>query len=81
MASDSKAKAIEAYSFLYVLANDGRIDANELAMIKRLALRDGIVDDDERFVLQGIFARIDEASTDPTVWADIQSFKQQYGIR
>jgi hypothetical protein len=35
----SNANAIMQYSFLYVFANDGTIDAQELAMIEKLALR------------------------------------------
>ena len=35
---DSSWNAIMQYSFLRVFANDGTIDANELAMLERLAI-------------------------------------------
>ena len=46
------------YSFLRVFANDGTIDAEELAMLEKLALEDGSVDPRERDVLSRIFARV-----------------------
>ena len=39
---------IMQYSFLAVFANDGRIDAAEMAFLEKLALRDGTVDPQER---------------------------------
>ena len=72
--------AIMQYSFLSVFAKDGLIDAGELAMIEKLALADGMIDDAERDVLGRIFARVDAQSTDPAVWAEIQRFKSEFGI-
>ena len=48
------------YSFLRVFANDSTADAHELAMLERLALKEGIVDDHERSVLSRIFGRMTE---------------------
>lgn len=72
--------AIMQYSFLRVFANDGTIDADELAMLERLALEDGVVDDQERAVLSRIFARVHEDTVTPDVWAEVSSFKQRYDI-
>ena len=72
--------AIMQYSFLKVFANDGVIDASELAMMERLALEDGQVDDRERAVLSGVFARVDRQSLDPGVRDEIVRFKAQYDI-
>ena len=44
----SKAKELTAYSFLVAFANDATIDERELAMLKRLALEDRVIDEDLR---------------------------------
>jgi len=77
---ESSWNAIMQYSFLRVFANDGTIDAEELAMLERLALRDGIVDDDERTVLRRIFSRVLPDTVSPSVWDEICRFKAEHGI-
>ena len=76
----SNANAIMQYSFLYVFANDSTIDAQELAMLKRLALEDGVVDDQERDILSRIFGRVTEQSVPEGVWDEICLFKAKYQI-
>ena len=80
MAAESRADDISRYSFLVMFANDELIDAGELAFIERLALADGIVDEAEREVLRGIFARVDTARLAPAVRAEIDDFRARYGI-
>jgi len=72
--------AIMQYSFLRVFANDGLIDRDELQMLERLALQDGIVDDKEKDVLMRVFARANPQTVEPAVWDEIQRFKTQFGI-
>jgi predicted ATP-grasp superfamily ATP-dependent carboligase len=76
----SNANAIMQYSFLRVFANDGTIDADELAFLERLALRDGQVDDAERVVLLRILGRVSADTVAPTVWDEIQRFKARHSI-
>ena len=76
----SNANAIMQYSFLYVFANDGTIDARELAMLERLALEDGVVDEQERDILSRIFTRVTESSVTEGVWDEICRFKAKYQI-
>ncbi len=76
----SEAKAIMGYTFLKVFADNDIIDADELAFIERLALRDGIVDDEEKKVLHEIFSRVGPDIEPPSVWEEICRFKKQYGI-
>ena len=71
---------IMQYSFLAVFANDGRVDAAEMAMLQKLALRDGTVDDRERAVLSRIFAKVQPDSVTPEVWEEIRRFKTKYEI-
>ena len=72
--------AIMQYSFLQVFANDGTIDAQELAMLERLAMADGHVDDRERNVLANIFSRVGADTVAPNVWTQIQAFKARHAI-
>ncbi|HEX7276401.1 MAG TPA: hypothetical protein VF244_03425 [Acidimicrobiales bacterium] len=62
MSSSSRAREMACYSFLVVFANDAIIDEGEIAMLRRLALEDGVVDDAEKEVLRRVFARVDDAA-------------------
>ena len=77
---DSSWNAIMQYSFLRVFANDGTIDTQELAMLEKLALQDGVVDEEERDVLSRIFSRVTQATVSADVWGEIVRFKAEYGI-
>ena len=76
----SQWNAIAQYSFLRVFANDDTIDADELAMIERLAMADGVVDDRERDVLSKIFSRVSEDMVAADVWNGIVQFKTRHGV-
>lgn len=73
----SNARALVAYSFLVVFGNDDSIDAAELAMLKKLALEDGYIDDEEKKVLKNIFSRVDKDRLTDTVWQEIQRFREE----
>jgi hypothetical protein len=79
MNNDGESKALMVYS-LSAFANDGTLDAEELDFIERLALRDGVIDEDERTVLSNIFSRVPEAKTTPEVLAAIRAFKKRFAI-
>ena len=68
------------YSFLKVFADDEMIDAGEWAILKKLALADGRVDEIERVVLAKIFERVDPKSLEPKVRAEIAAFRAEHGI-
>jgi hypothetical protein len=78
---DSAAQEILGFSFLRVFASDGVLDADELEMIERLALRDGVIDSKERAVLARIFDRIDPERMDESVRSSISRFRERHGIR
>lgn len=80
MTNGSSWNAIMQYSFLRVFANDGTIDAGELAMLEKLALEDGQVDDRERAVLSRIFERVGSETVSPAVRDEISRFKERYQI-
>ena len=78
MSSGSRAKEIMNYSFLVAFADDGTIDEGELAFIKRLALKDGVLDEHEKEVLNRIFGKLDPAGLSPTVRTEIENFRKEY---
>ena len=80
MEDDSGAKEILNYTFLRVFANDDTIDAEELAYLKELALRDGKVDDSERTVLRNILKRVAKERVEPEVWKELQEFREKYKL-
>jgi hypothetical protein len=80
MTNGSEQKAIVQYAFLHVFANDRTIDAGELAFLERLALRDSVVDDNERATLRTIFARVTKDAVTADVWDEIERFRGRHGI-
>ncbi len=77
---DSGASEILSYTFIRVFADSGVIDAAELEVLEQLALRDAVVDDDERLVLGNIFSRVSPDLVTPEVWDEIQRFCDEYDI-
>ncbi len=78
--SDSAWKEIMQYSFLHVFANDRVIDASELAMLEKLTLADGKVDEHERSILSRIFSRVSKETESPETWDEICRFKARFDI-
>lgn len=78
--NEGSAKEILGYAFLYAFANDGTIDAEELAFIEKLALRDKQIDDGERNILSQMFKRAKAHQMAPEVRAEIARFKEEYEI-
>ncbi len=78
---DENSRRLIAYSFLVVFGNDDTIDENELAMLKRLALEDGVIDEGEKEVLASLFSRVSKDTVAESVWGQIQEFREEYGIK
>ena len=75
---DENSRRSIAYSFLVIFGNGDTIAADELAMLKRLALENGVVDEGGE-VLASIFTRVSKKVMD-SVWSEIQSFIEKFGI-
>jgi len=72
--------AIMQYSFIRIFANDGTIDADEMAMLEKLAMADGQVDERERNVLATIFSRVNPDVVAADVRESIEQFKLRHRI-
>lgn len=70
--------AMMQYGFLRIFANDGTLDARELAMLERLAMADGHIDAHERAVLEKVFARAEGTDLDDDVRAGIARLRARY---
>ena len=75
-----QADEIRRYSFLRVFANDNTIDQGELAFLEKLALKDAVVDDEERSALEAIFSRVTQDNVPSDTWDEIQQFKARHNI-
>ena len=80
MQKKSKAKELMNYSFLVVFANDDTIDENELHLMERLALEDGVVDEAEKVELKAIFSRVDSQKITAQVEKEIKEFRKKHNI-
>jgi hypothetical protein len=58
-AYDSRAREIIAYAYLHAVQNDHVIHSHELEFMKKIALKDGVIDDDEARAIHEIFDRVD----------------------
>jgi hypothetical protein len=77
---ESRARQLMAYSFLVVFANDDTIDEAELKMLEKLALEDGVVDEEERKIPGNLFSRVSKKQLGDKVWEEIESFRKEYDI-
>ena len=68
-----------AYASLAVIADDGTIDKQELSFLLGLALRDGVISDEERAILRNTFDRVHEDIVTPQVWRRISAVREKYG--
>jgi hypothetical protein len=77
---DSAWRELVQYSFLKVFADDMIIDAEELRMLKRIALKDGKIDSQEKAVLAHVFKRVEGFALEPAVREEIDRFCAEHGI-
>ncbi|MCG8668719.1 MAG: hypothetical protein MI867_04845 [Pseudomonadales bacterium] len=79
MSDGSRAKEIEQYSFLYALANDDVISESELSFMKKLALKDGVIDEEEKRVLCSLLDRVNEDHVDDQLKKSLHDFSKELG--
>ena len=80
MNSKSRSCEIASYALFQVFENDSTIDAQELETIKKLALEDAVVDENEKIVLRRVFGRVTQDMVEPQVWLLMSGFRKRHGI-
>ncbi len=61
-------------------SNDGRLDMNELDQIVKIALADGVVDDEERKVLKNIIYNLTSKDLSPEMWTRVEQLVAHYAL-
>jgi hypothetical protein len=69
-----------AYSSIRVFSDDGQLDLGELNFLLGLALRDAVVDEEEKRVLAKIFAQAELGKLAPQVKDRIALARRQHSI-
>jgi hypothetical protein len=69
-----------AYSSIRVFADDGTLDLGELNFLLGLALRDGVIDEEEKRVLGNILRRVPRSEVGHRVWERIEEIRRLHGI-
>lgn len=67
--------AIESIS---CFSNDGTLDAGEVRRLVGLALRDEVVDDEEKRVLRNIFNKVTQGEVSADTWAAMEDARRKY---
>lgn len=69
-----------AIASIHVFSDDGRLDLAELDKLLALALRDEVVDEDEKRVLANILTRAERDGVDEAVLTRIDQVRQQHRL-
>jgi hypothetical protein len=69
-----------AVASIHVFSDDGRLDLAELEKLLALALRDEVVDEDEKRVLGNILTRAERDGVDADVQIRIDVIRVKYGL-
>jgi len=69
-----------AFESVKVFSNDGELDESELAFLLGLALRDKVVDEDERRVLGKIFAQAESGNVNSIMRKRIAQARKLHDI-
>ena len=69
-----------AYRSIECFANDGTLKVDELKQIVDIALRDGVVDENEKRVLRSIFSKLNPQELTPEMLKAIDAVRKQAGI-
>ena len=68
------------YKSIECFANDGKLLPNELESLVALALKDGVVCDDEKRVLRNIIGRLTASELTADMLDKLDELKKKYGI-
>lgn len=69
-----------ALASIKCFTDDGTLDIGELNYLIGLAMRDNIVDEDEKRVLANIFSKVTKPDVSTLVWERMNELKKMYEI-
>ena len=69
-----------SFKSIQCFADDGRLDARELDKLLAIALKDGVVDDNEKRVLNNILDRLGDHELTASMQKRIDQIREQHGV-
>jgi len=69
-----------AFRSIQCFADDGKLDVQELEELMEIALKDGVIDDNEKRVLANIFDRLTPAELTRDMQQKVEEIKAKHGI-
>ncbi|MBK9617177.1 MAG: hypothetical protein IPO35_17340 [Uliginosibacterium sp.] len=69
-----------AFRSIECFTNDGKLKVDELDKLVEIALRDGVVDENEKRVLRNILRRLKTDELTPAMLVKIETVRAQVGI-
>lgn len=69
-----------AVASISCFTDDGTLSKGEISHLVGLALRDGVVNDEEKRVLSSIFGRVTQGEVEQETWALMQSARAKHGF-
>ena len=80
MSKESKDYLEMTFKSIVCFANDGKLLVSELEELLKIALRDGVVDDNEKRVLKNIFSRLTPSELTKEMQEKIDEIRSKFGI-
>ena len=77
MSKESRDYLEMSFRSIQCFSNDGRMLPDELGELVQIALRDGVIDDNEKRVLRNIFSRLTPAELTEEMKEKIEAIKSQ----
>ena len=69
-----------AYRSIQCFSNDGKLLLPELNQLMDIALKDGVVDENEKRVLRAILRRLVQAELTPEMLARVKELQTKHGL-
>ena len=80
MAEENRDYLELAYRSIQCFSNDGKLLLPELNQLMDIALKDGVVDDNEKRVLRAILRRLVHAELTPEMLARVKELQTKHGL-
>ncbi len=80
MNSESRDYLEMSFKAINCFADDGRLDVSELNKLLDIALRDGVVDENEKRVLNNIFDRLSDAELTRKMKRSIEEIRTRHEL-
>lgn len=76
----SKSHLEIAVASINCFTDDGTLDIGELNFLLGLAMRDGVMDEDEKRVMDNIFNQVTSNDVSGVVWDRMQSIRKEHNF-